>query len=148
MKTLWQTPAREEILDRLGHLQPDSVRRWGTMTAEQMLAHVGDQLRLALGDIEARPPRGPLANAVGRYLSVHLLPWPNGKLKSPREAFTTRPATWDADKRAVADLITRFAAAEAQAAWPPHSMLGRMRGRDWAVLSYRHLDHHLRQFSC
>jgi transposase InsO family protein len=28
----------------------------------------------------------------------------------------------------------------------PHSFLGKMTPEEWAILAYKHIDHHLRQF--
>jgi LPS sulfotransferase NodH len=44
-------------------------------------------------------------------------------------------------------LIERFAAAGlAGCTMHPHSFFGRLTPQEWAVLMYKHLDHHLRQF--
>ena len=54
-KSLSNATARQELLDRLERLSPESARVWGTMTAHQMLAHLekvarGRQLRPDYGD--------------------------------------------------------------------------------------------------
>jgi hypothetical protein len=44
-------------------------------------------------------------------------------------------------------LIDRFAAAgPAGCTKHPHSFFGRLTPEEWAILTYKHLDHHLRQF--
>ena len=44
-------------------------------------------------------------------------------------------------------LIDKFAAGGAAACTKhPHSFFGRMTPEEWAILMYKHLDHHLRQF--
>jgi hypothetical protein len=44
-------------------------------------------------------------------------------------------------------LIDRFAATgPAGCTTHPHSFFGRMTPEEWAILMYKHLDHHLRQF--
>ena len=44
-------------------------------------------------------------------------------------------------------LIDRFAAAgPAGCTKHPHSFFGRLTPDEWAILMYKHLDHHLRQF--
>lgn len=50
MKTLENERERREVLDRLSRLQVDSERRWGRMTAHQMICHLIDSLRAALGE--------------------------------------------------------------------------------------------------
>jgi hypothetical protein len=46
----------------------------------------------------------------------------------------------------VFELIERFATTPPEKLGVVHPSFGRMRPRDWDVLQYRHLDHHLRQF--
>jgi transposase InsO family protein len=44
-------------------------------------------------------------------------------------------------------LLDRFAAAGATGCTThPHSFFGRLTPEEWAILMYKHLDHHLRQF--
>ena len=43
-------------------------------------------------------------------------------------------------------LMQKFASQEIARPWPPHPLFGRMDGRAWGYLSYRHFTHHLRQF--
>ena len=63
-----------------------------------------------------------------------------------RIARLTSPTTWEADVDRLRDLIGRFAARGPNASWPPSRAFGRISGRSWGVLQYKHLDHHLRQF--
>jgi hypothetical protein len=80
------------------------------------------------------------------WLVIHVLPWPKGKGKSPREFLVTRPTTWASDLDALRDLVERFSARGPNAPWPPSRVFGRISGQSWGVLQHKHLDHHLRQF--
>ncbi|MCG8607302.1 DinB family protein [bacterium] len=147
MKSLWHAEARREIVERIEALTPEHKRKWGKMECHQMICHLADQLRMALGEIETEPLQGPLRFTPIRYLVVKVLPWPQGKTEAPREAFTTSPTLWAADRAKLLALIERFGQAAAERLPRTHPLFGRMSCKDWAVLSYRHLDHHLRQFS-
>ncbi len=146
MPTLHDDSDRRAIIARIDRLGPASERRWGRMERSALLPHLADQLRMALGDVPVVRARGPLRFALARYLVIHVLPWPRGRAKAPAEAFTTGATTWDADRAALLDLIDRFASRPAGELAPLNPVFGRLTGRDWGVLSYRHLDHHLRQF--
>jgi hypothetical protein len=111
-----------------------------------MVAHLTDQMRHALGDIPTQPVPGLLRWAPIRYASIHLFPWPKGRITGPREAFVSVPASWDADLAVLRTLVVRFAEADPSGPWPPHALFGPMRGCDWGVFCYKHFDHHLRQF--
>lgn len=65
MKTLFDPPARQELLDRIGRLTPECSRRWGRMTAAEMVCHLTDE-RFAAQDPEASWPPHPY---FGRMLS-------------------------------------------------------------------------------
>lgn len=147
MQSLRETAARAAMATRVAALKHSNRRRWGRMEIGQMLCHVADQLRMALRDIPTAPPRGPLRFAPMRYLLIHVLPWPHGKAKGPAEAFTTAPTDWEADRASVVELIERFGRASDAELAPTNPVFGDLTGHDWAVLSYRHLDYHLRQFS-
>lgn len=128
MKSLWDETLRTEIADRVRRLTPHSPREWGRMNPHQMLCHTADQLRMAVGDITTGQARGPLAFAPVRFLVIHVLPWPKGKAR-------------------LLGLIERFGRTPPDEFAPTNPVFGRVSPTDWAVLSYRHLDHHLRQFS-
>lgn len=146
MKTLFQEESRAEVHSRISGLTHESQRRWGKMQAGQMVAHCADQLRLALGDFGSKLSPSPLRFPPLKHAAIYWMPWPHGRVQAPPELFTTQPATWNEDVQALRGLIDRFGRADAQAAWPAHPKFGRMSGKDWGVLAYRHLDHHLRQF--
>ena len=55
---LFERSERSTIDTRIDRLSSDALRPWGTMAASEMVCHVADQLRVAIGDIEVHP--GPL----------------------------------------------------------------------------------------
>jgi hypothetical protein len=143
---MFDDACRQTMLDRLGRLKPEASRRWGRMTAPQMIAHLSDQMRHALEDSPVAQRRGFLRWAPVRYLSIYVVPWPKGRIKGPSEAFLTQPTSWDADVTTLQELLRRFVALGPDRAWPPHALMGRMSGRDWGVFVHKHFDHHFRQF--
>ena len=146
-RSLRDTAGRRAILERLATLTPEHSRLWGRMEPSQMLPHLASGLRLALGEKkpEGTPP-GALRGAVLRRLAIYWLPWPKGKIESLPGAFNTPSAGFNRDREIAVELIERFASAPARTLGSIHPAFGRMSARDWDVLQYRHLDHHLRQF--
>ena len=52
-----------------------------------------------------------------------------------------------AEREKLTGLIERFSAGGVGGCTKhPHSFFGKMTPEEWAVLMYKHLDHHLRQF--
>ena len=50
MKNLFDATVANQIKARLGKLEPQSERRWGKMTAAQMLAHCSVSMQWAVGE--------------------------------------------------------------------------------------------------
>jgi hypothetical protein len=57
MRTLLNDRDQKEVLDRLSKVRPDSQRRWGSMSAHQMICHLSDSFRVALGEKHVSLPR-------------------------------------------------------------------------------------------
>lgn len=146
MPSLFNPNTRDAVLARTARLSPTSQPLWGRFTAQEMVCHVSCELREGLGELETGPLPRRLALAPVSWLLIHIVPWPKGRGKSPREWLATQPTTWDADVARLRDLIHRFAARGPRADWPPNRAFGAISGRSWGVLEHKHLDHHLRQF--
>ncbi len=146
MPSLFDAQRRHEVLERIGRLAPDRKPLWGRFTAPEMVCHVSCDLRQGLGELETGPPTGPLAHAPFNWLAIHVVPWPKGKGQSPPEFLATRPTTWQADVSRLRELIRRFSDRGPAAEWPASRVFGRISGRSWGIMLYKHLDHHLRQF--
>ena len=146
MPTLFDPATHAQTLDRIRSLRADSSRRWGRMTAPQMIAHLSDQMRHTLGDASAKPQPGPLRNPLVRYLVIYVVPWPKGRIKGPPEAFVTKPTRWDSDIATLITLVDRFVKRGPAGEWPEHALMGRLSGKDWGAFCHKHFNHHLSQF--
>ena len=146
MRSIFEPAVYESLDRRLRSLSPSSQRHWGRMSPSQVVCHMGDQMRCALGELYAAPRRNPLRNAVLRLVVVHLLPWPKGKLPTSPEMLRTRPLDWNSDLASTAELLRRAAERGPDAPWGVHPVFGAISGREWGRLIFKHTDHHLRQF--
>jgi hypothetical protein len=146
MHTMFDRSDRRQLFARLRQLSPERSARWGRMSAPQMLAHLGDQMRLTLGERPCAAMPSRLRLPIVHQVVLYWLRWPREKIQGPPEAFMTQPTSWAADLAAVVERVERLAAQGPAGNWPDHPMFGRMSGRDWGVFCYRHFDHHLRQF--
>jgi hypothetical protein len=150
MKTYADESCRQEIRRRLNTIRPDSERRWGRMSAAQMICHLADACRMALGDKAVSPASGPLRQTVVKWTALYLpLPWPPGVLTRPeidQQRSGTAPGDFAADVQQVVVLLERIASRDRRGLWPAHPIFGRMSARAWLRWTYLHADHHLRQF--
>lgn len=146
MPTIFEPDTLARILGRVDRLDPARAPLWGRMTAPEMVCHLNCAMRSALGELETRPPHGPLSHWPLNKLAIHVVPWPRGKAKSPREFLARKPDSWDADRRELSTLLDRIAKRGAEGTWPASVVFGRINGRDWGVLTWKHVHHHLEQF--
>ena len=137
---------RRQLIDRIESLSPDSRRLWGEMSVGEMVAHISDAIRVALRDVPVESARGPGRFAVVRYLMIHLVRWPKGRLTAAPEMLTADPTDLESDRSTLIELLERFAEAPPDTPAQVHPLLGRMTPHDWDALTHRHLEHHLRQF--
>lgn len=149
MKNLLENADREALIARLQHLGPDSRRRWGTMTAEQVIPHLTDPLRVAIGDRTAQPLNSFMSMPVLSTFAVWWMPWPKGAPTA--ESFIqgkggTPPVEFERDKQTLLLTIHRFANHPENKPFHASPVFGPLSRRAWGRLMWRHLDHHLRQF--
>ena len=146
MRTLFDHDCRTDVLARLRLVRPEVRPLWGRMNASQMLVHLGDQMRMTLGNAPWTRMPGYLRYPGFKQAALYWLPWPKGRIQGPPEAFVTTPTDWAIDLATVEDLMERLVARGPGGSWPAHSHFGPLTGRQWGVFCYRHFDHHLRQF--
>ena len=148
MKDLFDAARVEEVKQRIARLRPDSERQWGKMNAPQALAHCSRGFELASGDL--RPPRV----LIGRIIGPIIKPKVFGNDEPLRRNSPTVKGLVIQDDRDLVEerarlygAIDRFVAAGPRGCTThPHSFFGQLTPEQWAILMYKHLDHHLRQF--
>lgn len=144
MATLHDDAYRSEVVKRVRQLRPDSPRRWGKMSVDQMLWHINTGLASALGQIQVPPQKPPLPRALLKFVILNL-PWPKGAPTLPT-LVATGSYDFDAERARCLQLIDEFAAKKIDNEWPLHPTFGRISGRDVSRLHAKHLNHHLTQF--
>jgi hypothetical protein len=150
MKTLLDPVVRASIDARLSRLRPDSQRRWGRMTASQMICHLNDSFRGSLGDLGE--PKHRKATLFGRTVMkwwALSMPWPRG-IRTARgvdqERDGTRPKVFEDDLAALKATTDRFIRELPALTRRPHYFFGMLTEAEWARWGYQHYHHHLRQF--
>ena len=144
-KSLLDDGARRRIVERIEGLGPHSRRRWGTMSLPKAVCHMADQLAAALGELEVKPMRGIARWPGVSWLVVHVLPVPRGVPTAP-ELLGTDLGELEEARAHLKGVLERFAANGEGGEWREHPAFGRLSGREWGKLGWKHMDHHLRQF--
>jgi hypothetical protein len=140
----------DEVITRIACLEPASRRQWGTMTAHEMVCHLGDSFLAVLGERPASSKESWLSRTVVKWIALHTsLPWPHGVPTRPevdQKIGGTRPVEFERDRQRVVDLIRRFVQPDTRCG--RHPGFGAMTREEWLLWGYGHVDHHLRQFGC
>ena len=151
MKTLAREPDKAEMVGRLRALRPDSLARWGRMSAHQMVCHLNDSCRILTGERPVALVASPLPRPIMKYLALYVpMRWPTGLATTPELDQTvggTRPVTFEADVAELARLLERIARdRHGRSPAAIHPIFGRMSESAWLRWAYLHTDHHFRQF--
>jgi hypothetical protein len=150
MNTLARHHCKAEILRRLRNVHPDSARRWGQMSAHQMICHLCDSCRMAMGDTPVTAANVPIPRPLIRWIALYLpMRWRPGIVTTPEiDQFVggTPPADFAADVAELETLLENMASRPNGSRWPTHPVFGTMSHRAWMRWAYLHTDHHLRQF--
>jgi hypothetical protein len=150
MKTLLNAKDKEEIIARLQAVRPNSLRRWGRMSAHQMVCHLSDGFKMYMGLKPVSPASLPNPRSLLKWVALWApIPWPKGFNTVPeldQNAGGTPPAEFDNDVRDLQSLVHCFTRQPRDFQWQVHPHFGKMSEKEWMRLGYLHMDHHLRQF--
>jgi len=149
MKTLRNSRDKNELFQRLQAVHPDSRRRWGSMSARQMVCHLSDGFRMYMN---LKPVQQVPFHARGlvRFVALYVpIPWPHGFRTVPeldQQVGGTPPVEFYKDVEDLGGLVERFIRQPRDFTWQAHPQFGELSEKEWMRLGYLHMDHHLRQF--
>jgi hypothetical protein len=146
MRSILDEGNRAEIDRRLRSLSASSTGLWGTMDVASMLQHLRLSASMTLGEL-------PVASANKRafqmfplkHLLLYVLPFPKG---APTAA-ALKPSdetSFEEERTALLELLERIGTGSHEDEAPPHPLFGPLTWDEWGVVTYKHADHHLKQF--
>ena len=151
MATLWDTADRAAISERINRLDAAQAPQWGQMNSVQMMSHLVESMKIAFNEklVVVIPGKNPPA-ALRQAVIFSPTPWPIATLIAPAEYFTD---AWDAGqideyRHTLHAYLQRFEQAPGTILWGRHAYFDELTTEEWGALLYKHIDHHLRQFSC
>ena len=138
---------RSAIVNRLQSLSTSSTGRWGSMDVAAMLRHLRLAAQMAVGELEL-PSANKRALQVFplKHLLLYVLPFPKGAPTAPKLKSDLAGASLEEERTALLELLERIGAGPRDGAGPAHPLFGPLTRREWGVATYKHTDHHLRQF--
>ena len=137
---------RAAIDRRLRSLSASSTARWGSMDVVGMLQHLRLAARMTLGELPV-PSANKRAFQVFplKHLILYVFPFPKGAPTAP-ELKPVDAASFEEERAAVLELLERIGTGLHEGAGPAHPLFGPLSWREWGVATYKHTDHHLKQF--
>lgn len=146
MGTILNERDRAALDRRVRSLSVSSTARWGSMDVAGMLRHLRLATLMALGEYSV-PSANKRAFQVFplKHLILYVLPFPKGAPTAP-ELKSEAAASFEEERAALLELLERIGTGLRDGMGPDHPLFGPLSWREWGVATYKHTDHHLRQF--
>ena len=148
MKTIFDEATRDALITRIHMLNQHSAARWGEMTVSQMLRHCVLFEEMMQG--KKKYKRVFMGRLFGKIALQRLIkddsPLPRGLPTAPGFKVTGTGIDFAASRSAWMALVDDYGAVPGD--WFTHLFFGRMTRDQVGHLTYKHIDHHLRQFGC
>jgi hypothetical protein len=145
IKNLFDGDVKTEIVNRINKLTSQSQAKWGKMNVAQMLSHLQLPITIAYG---THQPKGSfLLRLLGPLFKSKLWddkPYKQGLPTDPTFVMTGAEKDFEKEKQILLDMVNRFS--EATVVGERHPIFGKLTKENWSKATWKHLDHHLRQF--
>jgi len=146
MGTILNEGDRSAIVDRVRSLSATSNRQWGSLDVTGMLQHLRRSALMCLGELPV-----PSVNKRAfhkfplKHVLLYVLPFPKGAPTAP-ELKPVGEVSFEEERAALLELLERIGTGVRDGMGPDHPLFGPLSWREWGVLTYKHANHHLKQF--
>lgn len=144
IKNIFDAAVKQEIINRINTLTPQSQAQWGKMDVAQMLAHVQKPISAALGQHQVAGSF--ILKLIGPLFKSTLYNETPYKQNLPTDKtyVITDAKIFENEKQSLLEKLHGFSADKISV--EKHPVFGRLTKEQWAKATWKHLDHHLRQF--
>ncbi len=145
VKNLFDTEVKEEIIQRIKKLTPESNALWGKMNVSQMLAHV--QVPIAVSEGRQKLSRSFIGFIFGPFAKKILYndqPFRRNLPTDKRFVMIGEKKEFEKEQKQLLEIVQNFK--EENIVNTPHPFFGKLTKEQWSKGAWKHLDHHLRQF--
>jgi hypothetical protein len=80
-----------------------------------------------------------------KHLILYVFPFPKGAPTAP-ELKPVDTTAFEEERAAVLELVERIGTGKREGMGPAHPLFGPLTWREWGAVTYKHADHHLKQF--
>ena len=146
MGTILNESDRAAIDSRVRSLSVSSTARWGSMDVAGMLRHLRLASLMALGEYSVPSANKRVFQVFPlKHLILYVLPFPKGA-PTAAELKPDAAASFEEERAALLELLERIGTGLRDGMGPTHPLFGPLSWREWGGATYKHTDHHLRQF--
>lgn len=148
MKSVFNHNDVQEAFQRIDLLTPETKQLWGKMNAGQMLAHLNVAYDMTFTDKYPRP------NALMRFILKQFVKPSVVGTKPFKKNSKTAPQFIIADlrdfnkeKQKLKDYMLKMCElGESHFEGKENISFGKLTAKEWNIMFYKHMDHHLNQF--
>ena len=149
MQSILDTKSIQDFKEKSLAIQEQTPVNWGKMNAAQMFQHLNKSLEVIFTDKPIK--RMFLGRIIGKVILKKALKGtePIAKNTPTAPSFVSDDKVdFDKEKQQWLLYLERFSTTkEENMEGRVHPFFGKMTGHQWNVLIYKHIDHHLKQFS-
>ena len=137
---------RAAICNRLRSLSTSSTARWGQMNVTGMLQHIRLSAQMTVGELTVASGNKRAFQVFPlKHLLLYVFPFPKGA-PTATELRPAAAASFEEERTAVLALLDRIGTGPQEGTGPAHPLFGPLSWREWGAATYKHVDHHLKQF--
>lgn len=145
VKNLFDDTVKQEIINRIHQLTPTSKALWGKMNASQMLAHLQMPIGIALGSHRIKGQwLMKLVLPLFKKILYNEKPYKQGLPTDKSFIMTGMTKDFEKGKQQLLEMLNQFN--EANMIHEAHPVFGKLTKEQWSKATWKHLDHHLKQF--
>jgi hypothetical protein len=138
---------KDEIINRIDELHPNSKPMWGKMSVAQMLAHCIIPTKISSGELESRQTfLGKLFGNMAKKQLLYREQMNKGLPTAPGFVIKNEPDFYASQQGLKEAIQMLYATDKTELLHRKHPFFGKLSLEEWGVLNYKHYDHHLRQF--
>ncbi len=147
-KSLYSPEVYQNCLSRIEELTAETKPQWGSMSAAQMLAHCAEIQEVFNGkELKNTPFIAKLFKGMIRNMVVSEKPYPKN-LRTHPQYKQTIDRDFETEKKRLLGSLDKFVNMdEEEAKQIKHPLFGKMTAEEKGWGTYKHLEHHLDQFS-
>ena len=146
MRSILNENDRAEIIDRLNSLSVSSTRRWGSLDVAGMLQHLRLSAQMTLGELQvSSKSKRALQMFPLKHLILYVIPFPKGAPTAP-ELKPVDAVSFEEERAALLEMLERIGSGPHEGTGPAHPLFGPLSWQEWGVATYKHANHHLKQF--